>query len=131
MTEKQAIDELLFLKAKLYNGIYGNRLGCVDDAFKALEEIQQYRAIGTVDEVKEATAFYKNAKESSMREIVEKCAEYEKIGTVEECREEKRFKEYFDELYGTGLEVANWHENGSAEPFDNFYDAAIDWSEEE
>lgn len=63
-------------------------------AIKALKEIQQYRA----------------------------------IGTVEECREAKRFKEYFDELYGTGLEVANWHENGNTEPFDNFYDAAIDWS---
>ena len=49
---------------------------------------------------------------------------------MEECREAKRFKEYFDELYGIGLEVANWHQNGDTEPFDNFYDAAIDWSEQ-
>ena len=35
------------------------------------------------------------------------------------------FKSYFDELYGTGLEVANWHQNGDMEAFDNFYDAAI------
>lgn len=55
---------------------------------------------------------------------------YREIGTVEECREAKRFKEYFDELYGIGLEVANWHQNGDTEPFDNFYDAAIDWSEQ-
>lgn len=54
MTEKKAIDELLFLKAKLYNGIYGNRLGCVDVAIKALEEIRQYRGIGTVEECRAA-----------------------------------------------------------------------------
>lgn len=56
--------------------------------------------------------------------------QYREIGTVDECREAKRFKEYFDELYGIGLEVANWHQNGNTEPFDNFYDAAIDWSEQ-
>ena len=32
------------------------------------------------------------------------------------------FKKYFDELYGEGLEVANWHLNGDLEPFDNFYE---------
>lgn len=37
----------------------------------------------------------------------------------------KTFKSYFDELYGKGLEVANWHENGDLEPFDDFYDSAI------
>ena len=68
----------------------------IEEAIKALKEIQQYR----------------------------------EIGTVEECRKAKRFKEYFDELYGIGLEVANWHQNGDTEPFDNFYDAAIDWSEQ-
>ena len=34
------------------------------------------------------------------------------------------FKEYFSDLYGHGLEVANWHENGALEPFDNFYESA-------
>ena len=42
----------------------------------------------------------------------------------------KRFKEYFDDLYGQGLEIANWHQNGSLEPFDNFYESAIEYSEE-
>ena len=63
---------------------------------------------------------------SALKEI----QQYREIGTVEECREAKRFKEYFDELYGIGLEVANWHQDGNTEPFDNFYDAAIDWSEQ-
>ena len=35
------------------------------------------------------------------------------------------FKEYFDELYDQGLEIANWHMNGSLEPFDNFYESAV------
>ena len=35
------------------------------------------------------------------------------------------FKSYFDGLYGKGLDVANWHENGELEPFDNFYDDAV------
>ena len=39
-----------------------------------------------------------------------------------------RFKQYFDELYGQGLEVANWHQNGELEPFDNFYESAIEFS---
>lgn len=37
----------------------------------------------------------------------------------------KVFKSYFDELYGKGLEFANWHLNGDLEPFDNFYESAI------
>lgn len=36
------------------------------------------------------------------------------------------FKEYFDGLYGEGLYVANWHLNGELEPFDNFYDSAME-----
>lgn len=40
------------------------------------------------------------------------------------------FKHYFDELYGKGLEVANWHLNGNTEPFDNFYESALEEMEE-
>lgn len=36
------------------------------------------------------------------------------------------FKSYFDELYGKGLEVANWYLNGNTEPFDNFYESALE-----
>lgn len=52
MTENEAIKDLQFLKEKLYNGIFKDRLGCIDKAIQALEEIQQYRAIGTIEEVK-------------------------------------------------------------------------------
>lgn len=91
----------------------------IEEAIEALKEIQ----------------LYKDNKLCLVPEDVysRQCSEldeYKEIGTVEECREAKRFKEYFDELYGIGLEVANWHQNGNTEPFDNFYDAAIDWSEQ-
>ena len=33
-------------------------------------------------------------------------------------------KKKFDDLYGTGLNIANWHMNGSLEPFDTFYEEA-------
>lgn len=37
----------------------------------------------------------------------------------------KRFKNYFDDLYGQSLQVADWHLNGNLEPLDNFIDSAI------
>lgn len=39
------------------------------------------------------------------------------------------FKLYFDSLYGEGFEVVNYHMNGATEPFDNFYDSAMEESE--
>ncbi len=41
----------------------------------------------------------------------------------------RKFKEYFDDLYGQGLEIKNWHLNGTTEPFDNFYEQAISSSQ--
>lgn len=35
-----------------------------------------------------------------------------------------RFKQFFDDLYGKGLEVTNWHLNGDTEPLDNFIESA-------
>lgn len=46
------------------------------------------------------------------------------IEQAEEARKLKEFYDYFAELYGKGLEVANWHMNGELEPFDNFFDCA-------
>jgi hypothetical protein len=36
----------------------------------------------------------------------------------------QEFYDYFSQLYGQGLEIANWHQNGDLEPFDNFFDSA-------
>ena len=38
----------------------------------------------------------------------------------------KRVKDYWDSFYGEGLEIANWHLNGSTEPFETFWESAED-----
>lgn len=54
----------------------------------SLEEIQQYRAIGTVEEIKRMQGYSDLAKKhSTIGQVIDSCAEYEAIGTVEECRE--------------------------------------------
>lgn len=54
-------------------------------------------------------------------------ARYEDIGlSPDEVKALKYFKEYFDELYGKGLEIANWHLNDELEPFDIFYNSAVE-----
>lgn len=55
--------------------------------------------------------------------------EYLSIGTLAEFREAMFFEKYFMELYGNGLEVANWHLNGDLELLDNFIDEALEFRE--
>lgn len=61
-------------------------------------------------------------------QIIENNADVVPKSEVERLEKEIKallaFKDYFSDLYGHGLEVANWHENGALEPFDNFYDSA-------
>ncbi len=40
----------------------------------------------------------------------------------------EKFKEYFDDLYGKGLEVYGWHMNGEAKSFDDFYEGACEYA---
>lgn len=47
------------------------------------------------------------------------------IGKKQDKSKYKAFYDYFMSLYGEGLEVANWHQNGDLEPLDNFIDSAI------
>lgn len=56
-------------------------------AIKALGELPQYRAIGTVEELKAASKYLRLVKKhGAVGKTIEECAEYEEIGTVEECR---------------------------------------------
>lgn len=55
---------------------------------RALEEVQQCRAIGTVEELETASKYLRLVKKhGTVGKAIEACAEYEGIGTVEECRE--------------------------------------------
>lgn len=59
----------------------------IDMAIKALEEVQQYRAIGTFEELETASKYLRLVKKhGTVGKTIEECAEYEEIGTVEECR---------------------------------------------
>lgn len=76
----------------------------IDMAIKALEEVQQYRAIGTVEEPETASKYLRLVKKhGTVGKAIEACAEYEGIGTVEECREamEKQRRKIVKNQYGT------------------------------
>ena len=88
MTKNRAMNDLVFLKQKLYNGIFQDRIGCIDYAIKALEEVQEYRKLGTLEELARAREYIDLAKKhGTIGEMIDECAEYESIGTMEECRE--------------------------------------------
>ena len=38
----------------------------------------------------------------------------------------RSFKDYFNELYQKGIGFSDWQHNGDIEPFDNFYESALD-----
>ena len=81
MSEKEAI-EILREAIKRPNPEDGYMGQALTMAIAALEEIQQYRAIGTVDGIK---GLLKNALELAVDyELLKK---YQSIGTVKECRE--------------------------------------------
>lgn len=80
MTENEAIKGLMFLKEKLYNGIYADRLDCIDYAISALKNFQQYREIGASPE--RITELILEG--SAAKRIL---GHHQKIGTVQECRE--------------------------------------------
>lgn len=89
VTEQEAINEI---RNRECIECIGNEIECgscfYKMAIKALEEIQQYRAIGVVspDELEQDLLLYK-----ADRELVRL---YSEIGTVEECRENKEFLEF-------------------------------------
>ena len=71
MTEQRAIDVLLLNRPFAYNELQKAH----DIAIQALEEIQQYRAIGSVEELQ-------NMK-NELKEALSDWRQYRKIGTIE------------------------------------------------
>ena len=52
-----------------------------------VQELEQYRAIGTLEELKAAMKYvYLAKKHGTVGQVIENCVKYEEIGTPEECR---------------------------------------------
>lgn len=74
---------------KTYNGMSKESDEACDMAIAALEEIQQYRVIGTVEKCRENKAIVEELSAIEMAEIyvmLEELKKYQSIGTPEECR---------------------------------------------
>ena len=97
---KKTLAELLLISPKVFavrkkslGEYYSNLENCKKEiqscevAVQALEEVQQYRAIGTPEELKTAMKYVRLAKaHRTVGRAIEECAKYEEIGTPEECR---------------------------------------------
>lgn len=94
MTENEALKSIIQDGIELGAGDYVE-FEALKVAAKALEEIQQYRKIGTVEECR----LYKGISEKDFStacldlKIIDELREYKNIGTVEECREAREKQE--------------------------------------
>ena len=107
MTEQEAIELLQNLNVKLTdmsghktNGIekiFGwNEITAICEAIKALEEVQQYREIGTVSELQDlviginalADSQFSAADMEKLVNDMKSLYEYRQIGTLDECRQD-------------------------------------------
>lgn len=90
MTENEAIEILEEIKQLddtlyAYSSIY---MEVLEVALSVLREIQNYRKLGTLEELARAKKYIDLAKKhGTIGEMIDECAEYESIGTVEEFRE--------------------------------------------
>lgn len=81
LEEVKELDDTLYA----YNAAY---MEALEVALFALKEIQNYRKLGTLEELARAKKYIDLAKKhGTIGEMIDECAEYEAIGTVEECRE--------------------------------------------
>lgn len=89
MTENEAIDTIrCVISAYVGSQITPETVQATQMAFKALEEIQQYRALGTVEELqtmKEHGGFT-GIELAEIAAALSTLNDYRKIGTPEECR---------------------------------------------
>lgn len=114
---------------------------------KAINEIQQYREIGTLEEVRRMRRYAALAKKhDTIGKAIDSCAEYEEIGTVEECRaaaeRQKAIKPKFEMNFGDftsrfscecGKKVVIRHDRGVMDNHDgpnfcSYCGRAFEWS---
>ena len=104
MTPKEALEILEEVKQLddtlyAYSSVY---MEALEVALSVLREIQNYRKLGTLEELARAKKYIDLAKKhGTIGEMIDECAEYESIGTVEELRkavEKQKPKAPKDEL---------------------------------
>ena len=67
--------------------VYKGREEKANTILTMIEELKQYRAIGTLEELKTTMQYVRLAKaHRTVGKAIEECAKYEEIGTPEECR---------------------------------------------
>lgn len=81
LEEVKELDDTLYAYSAAY-------MEALEVALSSLKEIQNYRKLGTLEELARAKKYIDLAKKhGTIGEMIDSCAEYEEIGTVEECRE--------------------------------------------
>jgi hypothetical protein len=86
-------------------------------------------SVGEVKFLEASVQAHKDAlKESKFETETAKEFLYQHIQTNKELEKKverlEKFYNYFSELYGQNLQIANWHQNDELEPFDSFFDSA-------
>ena len=89
MTENEAVEAMQF-DLKIGGEIHSQVLrDAVDVAIQALEKVEQYRAIGTPEELQDMKSNY--------FEALSDWRQYRKIGTLEECLKNKDFLDFLSD----------------------------------
>lgn len=82
MKETEAINVLNMIEAHGALAVEAKEM-----AIKALEEVQKYRAIGTLEELIRGKRYMNIAKHhGTIGQVIDECVAYEAIGTPEECQ---------------------------------------------
>ena len=114
MNENEAIERIKYRMHTAGQVAGENGMEDLEMAIKALEEIKQYRAIGTPEELQNMKKDY--------AEALNDWRQYRKVGTLEECREAlekqtacnpdkvvERLEEYFNATNDKGARLAYHH----------------------
>lgn len=86
-----------YFKNKLQSGISKGRKKQYENAVSAMEELQQYREIGTVEQVKN--------QKHNLGVAYKMIEEYQAIGTHEECREARERQQVRKPLMGSNPDI--------------------------
>lgn len=110
LEEVKELDDTLYA----YNAAY---MEALEVALFALREIQNYRKLGTLEELARAKRYIDLAKKhGTIGEMIDECAEYEAIGTVEECRKAvEKQKAKKPDIYTDTRNMVDLHGNVYAE----------------